>query len=142
MRSKTPDRSWIERGEKILAQGHTGTNSKRHTAYVSSVPSHLVRGEKCYVIDAWGNKYIDFVGALGANLLGYNHPRVSEAAKTAIDLGGPSFSLPHPIEIELAEKISRLIPMAESVRFMKNGTDSTTAAVRISRALQYIRGRR
>jgi glutamate-1-semialdehyde 2,1-aminomutase len=47
---------------------------------------------------------------------------------------GVLFSLPHPIEIEVAEAIIRMVPCAESVRFGKNGSDATAGAVRLARA--------
>ena len=74
------------------------------------------------------------VGALGANLLGYRHPKVTEAVTRAIALGGPSFSLPHTLEVEVAELIQQMIPAAERVRFLKTGSEATAAAVRIARA--------
>jgi glutamate-1-semialdehyde 2,1-aminomutase len=81
-----------------------------------------------------GNEYIDYIQGLLPNILGYAHEEVNAAV--AAQLGqGHSFSLPHPLEVELAERLTRLIPCAEMVRFGKNGSDATSGAVRGARAL-------
>src|SRR5262249_5854055 len=80
-----------------------------------------------------GNEYIDYVQGLLPNILGYAHEEV-DAAVSAQLAEGHSFSLPHPIEVELAERLTRLIPCAEMVRFGKNGSDATAGAVRAARA--------
>jgi glutamate-1-semialdehyde 2,1-aminomutase/spore coat polysaccharide biosynthesis protein SpsF len=67
------------------------------------------------------------------NILGYAHDDVNRAAAKQL-ADGHSFSLPHPLEIELAERLTRLIPCAEMVRFGKNGSDATSGAVRAARA--------
>ncbi len=96
-------------------------------------PSFLEKGEGCYVWDIDGNKYIDFMCALGPVTVGYNNLRVNEAVIKQLSKG-ISFSLSTKIEIELAEKITKIIPCAEMVRFVKNGSDATSAAVRLARA--------
>jgi glutamate-1-semialdehyde aminotransferase len=73
------------------------------------------------------------VQGLLPNILGYAHLEVNAAA-TAQLANGHSFSLPHPLEVELAERLTRLIPCAEMVRFGKNGSDATAGAVRAARA--------
>lgn len=123
----------LDRARNVLAQ-ETGTNSKRTSAYIQGVyPTHLSRGQGCTVWDHQGKSYVDFIGALGAIILGYSNPKVTEAVqKQAKD--GPIFSMPHPLEIEVAELVQALVPSAEKIRFFKNGDDATTAAVRIARA--------
>ena len=83
--------------------------------------------------DVDGNEYIDLVGALLPNILGYRDPTVDEAIRTQLS-SGISFSLATELEAELSETLCRLIPSAEMVRLGKNGTDVTTAAVRLARA--------
>jgi glutamate-1-semialdehyde 2,1-aminomutase len=80
-----------------------------------------------------GNEYIDFVNSLAATTLGYNDPDVTAAVKAQLE-DGVIFSLPHPIEIQVAEKIVEMVPCAEMVRFGKNGSDATAGAVRVARA--------
>ncbi len=71
--------------------------------------------------------------ALGPVILGYNFPGVNNAIKRQLDRGAV-FTLPSPVEVELAEILTEIIPCAEMVRFGKNGVDATSGAVRISRA--------
>ncbi len=80
-----------------------------------------------------GNQYIDYIQGLLPNILGYAHEGVNAAIAEQL-AQGHSFSLPHPLEVELAERLTRLIPCAEMVRFGKNGSDATSGAVRAARA--------
>lgn len=126
--------SLSERGKKVWAQGFPGTNSKRSTQYPSNAPKFLTKAQGPYVWDDQGKKYVDFVGGLGAIILGYNHHKVTEAVQAQLSTGYVSGSFPHPIEIETAELIQDMFPACEKIRFLKNGDDATTAAVRIARA--------
>lgn len=121
------------RAKNVLAQGHTGTNSKRPTCFPSNYPTHLVKGQGAYVYDTKGTRYLDFICSLGANLLGYNHPKVTESVVVQLRKG-VSFSLPHFLEVEVAEQITEMFPHIEKVRFLKTGNEATLAAVRIARA--------
>jgi len=85
------------------------------------------------VWDVDGNEYIDYVQGLLPNILGYAHDEVDAAASAQL-AQGHSFSLPHPLEVQLAERLTRQIPCAEMVRFGKNGSDATSGAVRAARA--------
>jgi glutamate-1-semialdehyde-2,1-aminomutase len=110
------------------------TFSKAPSQFIQGVaPVFLERGQGCYVWDVDGNKYIDYAMALGPVTLGHNHPVVSEAVIQQIGEGN-AFSLPHPLELEVAEALVMLIPCAEMVRFGKNGSDATSGAVRVARA--------
>ena len=83
--------------------------------------------------DIDGNAYVDYVSALLPNVLGYCDPDVDAAIIDQLSRG-ISFSLATELEAELAERLVRLIPCAEMVRFGKNGSDATTAAIRLARA--------
>jgi glutamate-1-semialdehyde 2,1-aminomutase/spore coat polysaccharide biosynthesis protein SpsF len=85
------------------------------------------------VWDVDGNEYIDYIQGLLPNILGYAHEGVNAAVARQLS-HGHSFSLPHPVEVELAERLTRIIPCAEQVRFGKNGSDATSGAVRAARA--------
>ncbi len=98
-----------------------------------AAPLFFERGAGCRVWDVDGNAYIDHILGLMPIVLGYCDPDVDEAIRRQIDRG-ITFSLPSPIEAELAECLTRLIPCAEMVRFGKNGSDVTTAAIRLARA--------
>jgi glutamate-1-semialdehyde 2,1-aminomutase/spore coat polysaccharide biosynthesis protein SpsF len=71
--------------------------------------------------------------ALGPIILGHCYPAVDEAVRQQMTQGA-SFSLPHPLEIEVAERLVDMVPCAEMARFGKNGSDATAGAVRLARA--------
>ena len=98
-----------------------------------AAPLFLERGEGCRVWDVDGNSYIDYVLGLLPVVLGYGDPAVDAALRAQLD-NGISFSLSTELEIRLAEELVRLIPCAEMVRFGKNGSDATSAAIRLARA--------
>jgi glutamate-1-semialdehyde aminotransferase len=114
--------------------GCAQTFSKAPFQYVQEIsPLFLQRGKGCRVWDVDGNEFIDYVQGLLPNILGYAHDEVN-AAVAEQHSKGHSFSLPHPVEVELAERLIRIIPCAEMVRFGKNGSDATAGAVRVARA--------
>jgi glutamate-1-semialdehyde aminotransferase/spore coat polysaccharide biosynthesis protein SpsF (cytidylyltransferase family) len=125
--------AWLERSEKVIPGGaQTYSKSWRH--HIRGVtPIFLDSGKGAIVTDVDGNQYVDLVQGLLPNILGYANNEVDRAAYERA-CSGHSFSLPHPIEVELAEKLCRLIPCAEMVRYGKNGSDATAGAVRVARA--------
>jgi len=123
----------LEKSKSFLIPG-SSTISKRADLYpLGAFPIYLSSAEGGSVTDVDGNTYIDFQSALGAILLGTNHPHVNQAVENQLKKGN-LFSLSHASLIELAEKISKHIPSAERVRILKNGSDATTGAARIARA--------
>src|SRR5882762_4904333 len=126
-------KAWLERAKKVIP-GSAQTFSKAFNQHVYGVaPIFLEKGKGCRVWDVDGNEYIDYIQGLLPNILGYAHDGVNAAAAAQLERGH-SFSLPHPLEVELAERLTRLIPCAERVRFGKNGSDATSGAVRAARA--------
>jgi glutamate-1-semialdehyde 2,1-aminomutase len=112
----------------------TQTLAKGPGQYVKGVaPKYLKRGKGSHVWDVDGNEYIDYNMGIGPLSLGYAYDKVDEAIKEQLK-DGITFSLMHPLEVEVAEMIRELIPNAESVRFSKTGADVTSAAVRLARA--------
>ena len=110
------------------------TFSKSLTQYPRGVsPFFIEKGKGAKVWDVDGNEYIDFVNSLAAVTLGYCDKNVDEAVQKQMQ-NGVTFSLPHCLEMEVAEKLIDIIPCAEKVRFAKNGTDATSASIRIARA--------
>lgn len=110
------------------------TYSKSLTQYPHGVsPFFVQRGEGSHVWDVDGNEYVDFVNGLLSVMLGYRDPDVDAAVRAQME-SGVTFSLPHPVEHEVAEKIVEMVPSAEQVRFGKNGSDATSGAVRVARA--------
>jgi glutamate-1-semialdehyde 2,1-aminomutase len=125
--------SWLERAEKTIPLG-SQTFSKSRIAYPKSVsPLFIKRGKGCQVWDADENQYTDFVSGLLSVSLGYCNQAVDDAVIEQIK-SGVTFSLPHQLEMEVAEKLVELIPCADMVRFGKNGSDATSAAIRLARA--------
>ena len=122
----------------MIAQG-AFTNSKRPDQNVDNCPKHLVRGKGCFVWDVDGNKYLDYIGSLGANLLGYCHPKVDEAIRKQLEKGC-THSLPTTLECEVAELIIEKFPFIEKMKFFKTGSEACSAAVRIARAYQQKKG--
>jgi glutamate-1-semialdehyde aminotransferase len=123
-----------ERARRVIPTG-TQTLSKAPSQFVDGVsPKFLRRGKGSHVWDVDGNEYIDYPMALGPILLGYDHPAVT-AAVVAQVREGTTFTLMHPLEVQLAERLIELIPCAEQVRFAKNGADACGAAIRAARAL-------
>jgi glutamate-1-semialdehyde aminotransferase len=123
-----------ERARRVIPGG-TQTLSKAPSQFVDGVsPKFLQRGSGSHVWDVDGNEYIDYPMALGPILLGYDHPAVTRAAVAQIH-EGTTFTLMHPLEVELAELLVELVPCAERVRFAKNGADATGGAIRAARAL-------
>lgn len=113
----------------------TQTFSKGYSQFVFGIsPIFVERGKGAYVYDVDGNEYLDYPLALGAISLGHCCPEVDDAVIEAVRKG-PSHSLPHHLEVELAEKLCEIIPSAEMVKFGKNGSDATTGAVRLARAI-------
>ena len=123
----------LARAEKSIPLG-TQTFSKSKTQFPYGIsPYFIERGEGSRVWDVDGNEYIDFINGLAAVTLGYNDPDVTSAVQAQLEKG-TIFSLAHPIEMEVAEKIIEMVPCAEKVRFGKNGSDATSGCIRLARA--------
>jgi glutamate-1-semialdehyde 2,1-aminomutase len=112
----------------------TQTFSKSRTQFPHGVSPYFVqRAKGSQVWDVDGNQYVDFVNSLAAITLGYNDPDVTAAVQAQLE-EGVIFSLPHPIEFQVAEKLREMVPCAQMSRFGKNGSDATAGAVRLARA--------
>ena len=99
-------------------------------------PRFAVSAQGCRLVDSRGRTFVDWVNGGGPVLLGYSHHAVTEAINRQMaDTAGPTLSLTHPIEVEVASLLTELVPCAEMVAFGKNGSDAVTAAVRIARAV-------
>jgi glutamate-1-semialdehyde 2,1-aminomutase len=123
----------LQRAEKTIPLG-SQTFSKSKLVYPLGVsPLFIQRGKGCQVWDADENQYTDFVNGLLSISLGYCDKEVDDAVQEQLK-NGVTFSLPHQLEMEVAEKMVELIPCAEMVRFGKNGSDATSAAIRLARA--------
>lgn len=132
-RSYDVSQDYKERAQDLIPVG-TQTFSKSSSAFVDgATPLYLQRGDGAYVYDVDGNDYIDYMMGLGPITLGYGDDEVAEAVQAQAERGAV-LSQPHPKEVELAEELVERIPCAEMVRYAKNGSDVTAAAVRLARA--------
>ena len=121
------------RAERTIPLG-SQTFSKSRTQYpvgISPLFASKVNGP--YLWDLDGQKYIDLVSSLAAITLGYNDSGVNRAVSKQLKKA-TSMSLPGALEAEVSELIVELVPSAEMVRFGKNGSDATSAAIRLARA--------
>lgn len=121
-------KEYFERASKALA-GKVGHDLRAP----NPLPLYIERGAGGRKWDVDGNEYIDFLGGNGALLLGHAHPDVLAAIEKAAALG-THFGSDHPLHIEWAELVQRLIPCAERVRFVNSGTEATLLAFRVARA--------
>ncbi|MCS7084160.1 MAG: aminotransferase class III-fold pyridoxal phosphate-dependent enzyme, partial [Aquificaceae bacterium] len=101
---------------------------------VGASPLFAKEAKGCIIKDADGNELIDYTMGLGACILGYAFEPILEGLKKQLEKG-TIYTLSSTLELELAELISKVIPSAQMVRFGKNGSDVTSAAVRLARAI-------
>jgi glutamate-1-semialdehyde 2,1-aminomutase len=101
---------------------------------VGGAPLFIERASGAYVYDSDGNRWLDYVGTWGPAILGHADPRVT-AAVAEQAAKGLSFGAPTALEVELAEKISAVIPVAEKVRLVSSGTEAGMTALRLARAV-------
>ena len=120
----------FERARTLLPGG---VNSPvRAFKSVGGEPFFVQRAEGAYLIDADGNRYIDYVGSWGPMIVGHNHPNVRLAVKRVLG-DGLSFGAPTEAEITMAERITALVPSCEMVRMVNSGTEATLSAIRLAR---------
>jgi glutamate-1-semialdehyde aminotransferase len=124
---------WYARATGLIP-GHTQTLAKGPGQHVGGVaPKYLQRGKGSHVWDVDGNEFIDFSMAIGPLSLGYAYEAVDRAIREQLE-DGITFSMMHPLEVEVAELIRGVVPNAEMIRYSKTGADVTSAAVRLARA--------
>ncbi len=116
-----------------MVPGGAHTYAKGEDQYPEGMAPVFVRGQGAHVWDVDGNEYIEYGSGLRAVSLGHAHPRVVEAVRAQLGLGS-NFVRPAAVEVEAAAKFLATVPTAEMVKFAKNGSDVTTAAVRLARA--------
>jgi len=116
-----------------LVPGGSHTYSKGEDQFPSHSPKIIARAQGACCWDVDENRYIDWAMGNRVVILGHNYYAVNEAVKRQIDLG-VNLTRPSILEYELAEYLVDLLPVAEMVKFGKNGSDVTTAAVKLARA--------
>jgi glutamate-1-semialdehyde 2,1-aminomutase len=123
----------LQKTAHALIPGGAHTYAKGDDQYPVLAPGYIVRGEGCHVWDADGNEFIEYGMGLRAVTLGHAYRSVVEAAYQQMLLGS-NFTRPATIEVECAQELLALIDGAEMVKFAKDGSDTTTGAIRLARA--------
>jgi len=122
-----------QQAQSVISRG-TGLLSKRAESFdAKGWPSYFSRCSGSEVWDLQDRRYIDFAGGVGAVLLGYADPDVTDAVRRRLSLG-TYCTLVNPQEIELAEQLLALHPWAGKVRYARGGGEAMTMSVRIARA--------
>ena len=120
------------RAQKLIPGG---VNSPvRAFKAVGGTPRFVRKAEGARLWDADGQAYIDYVGSWGPMILGHAYPPVVEAVQKAA-ARGTSYGAPCVAEVELAERVVRLVPSIERVRFVSSGTEATMSALRLARGV-------
>ncbi|PYF04839.1 glutamate-1-semialdehyde 2,1-aminomutase [Rhodopseudomonas faecalis] len=113
--------------------GGAHTYAKGDDQYPLIAPGFIERGLGCHVWDVDGNAFIEYGMGLRAVTLGHAYPAVIAAAARQMELGA-NFTRPSPLELQCAEALLQVAPSADMVKFTKDGSTATTAAVRLARA--------
>jgi glutamate-1-semialdehyde 2,1-aminomutase len=130
-RSHIRSKALQERAERFFPGG---VNSPvRAFRAVGGAPPFVEKAEGAYVIDADGNRYVDYVGSWGPMILGHAFPPVVEAIERAAR-SSASFGASTAAEADLAERINACYPAIEKMRFVSSGTEATMSAIRLARA--------
>ena len=128
LRTRSRSLEHYDRASRVLAGG-VGHDLR----YLQPVPLYIRKGHGGRKWDVDGNEYIDFLMGNGALLLGHASPCVLAAIREAL-VDGTHFGNDHPLHIEWAEWVQRLVPSANRVRFVNSGTEATLLAIRLARA--------
>jgi len=129
--SRTRSQQLFERAQQSLVEGVNSPS--RGAAVYSPGPLFLERGQGSHVWDADGNEYIDFMMSFGALIHGHAHAKIVEVATQAM-AEGSHFAAATSAEVEAAERLRRMVPSAEVVRFANTGSEATMLALRLARA--------
>ena len=115
-----------------VVPGGSHTYAKGDDQYPEQAPSLIARGQGCHVWDVDGNRFIEYGMGLRAVTLGHAYPKVVEAVRAALELG-TNFTRPAPQELACAEALLSFIDGADMVKFTKDGSTATSAAVKLAR---------
>ena len=120
----------FERAKRVLPGG---VNSPvRAFRSVGLTPRFIARAQGAYLWDVDGSRYTDYVCSWGPMILGHNHPLIREAVERAVK-DGLSFGASTQREVEIAERMTRMVPHLEMVRMVNSGTEAVMSALRLAR---------
>ncbi len=123
----------LQRKSHQLIPGGSHTYAKGDDQFPVESPGFFERGSGCQVWDVDGNQFIEYGMGCRAVTLGHAYPAVIQAVAAVLDQG-TNFSRPTALELACAEELLGLISGAEMVKFAKDGSSTTTAAVKLARA--------
>src|SRR5436305_8933048 len=123
----------LQRRAHELIPGGAHTYAKGDDQYPDIAPPFIARGAGCHVWDLDNNEYIEYGMGLRAVTLGHGFASVTDAVHRELR-NGSNFTRPSIREVECAETFLSCVPTADMVKFAKNGSDATTAAVKVARA--------
>jgi glutamate-1-semialdehyde 2,1-aminomutase len=128
---RTRSQSLQQRAERLFPGG---VNSPvRAFRAVGGNPPFIDKAEGAYLVDADGNRYIDYFGSWGPMILGHAFPPAVEAIQRAAR-NSASFGASTAAEADLAERVVACYPVMEKLRFVSSGTEATMSAIRLARA--------
>jgi glutamate-1-semialdehyde 2,1-aminomutase len=119
--------------QKVIAGG-VNSGVRGPAAGWAPAPPVVDHGSGSHLYDVDGNRYIDYLLALGPMIHGHAHPAMTEAVTSAIRDIGTMFALPYELEAAAAKRITKIVPSADLVRFSNSGTEAVLHATRIARA--------
>jgi len=129
----SPETRLLQRRAHELIPGGAHTYAKGDDQYPETAPPFIARGKGCHVWDLDGNEYLEYGMGLRSVALGHAFPAVIDAVRSEL-ANGLNFTRPSPLEVQAAEIFLDCVSSAEMVKFAKNGSDATTAAVKLARA--------
>ncbi len=132
-RSFSRSKKILERAEQTIPLGTQTFSKSRLNCAPGYAPLFASHGKGGRIWDVDGNEYVDTVMGLLPTSLGYCDPDIDNAIRTQLD-NGITLSFSTELEHKLSEHIIGIVPSAEKVRFAKNGSDATSAAIRLARA--------
>jgi len=131
MRDFSVSKAYFERAAKVIPGGIYGSKSPGFLV-PGHFPYYLSRAQGSHIFDADGNEFIDFLCGFGSQIVGYGNPAVDEPALEQARKGD-LLNQPHPVMVELAERLVNLVDGMDWAVFVKNGTDATTLATSLAR---------
>jgi glutamate-1-semialdehyde 2,1-aminomutase len=132
MRDFAASSSHVSAAHQVIPGG-AHTYAKGDDQYPFGMAPVIARGEGCRVWDVDGNEYVEFGSGLRSTVLGHGFRPVLDQVRASM-AEGVNFARPHRLELEAATRLTELIPGGEMAKFGLNGSDATTAAVRLARA--------
>lgn len=127
-------KKWIRRGETCEAWSATLSQIRKDDQFIEGAyPTYASHARGAYLWDVDGHRYIDYILGYGTVILGHADPRVLEPVVRQLEKGVCLSPLWSPLQVELAELLSSVIPGAEMAYLMRTGSDATSGAVRLAR---------